>query len=269
MPSRRGFLRRAGGAAGLGLLASAAGCTGLRFASSAASGSLALADHGLDESAFDSYVVERRGTWGDHGVFGARHAVDAAFERAWARAADTGPDEGGYATAEFAVARYRLGESGAGDRIDAWVLWGATRPTSETTDDTGIPGGPALSLAVRGLGVHLSLGGPAELVHYDPASDVRGDQVDEYTVASGVQTGRRVSVSVPLDTGLVNGTAPDSWTGAPETGFDADGYTVGWRGRSADAVSVGAVCTTELPPDADPAAAEPRLGYHVAAGGYL
>lgn len=274
MPSRRRFLRRLGGAAGVGLLAATAGCTGTRLAESSGGGFESLPTPGMDAAAFETYVAEMRDEWGDHGVFGRSGLPDAPFEAAWSASFVTGPrddDNRGYAEAAFALARYALGESEAGNRVDAWVLWGAARPTAETTDGLSLPGGigPHLSVGVRGLGVGVSFEAPTSLVHYDPASDVSADRTDAYDVASGVLSGPRVSATVPVEAGLVRGMAPESWTGGPETGFDANEYAGGWEGRRDGPVSVTAVCTTETPADADPSSAATHLAYHVAAGGYL
>lgn len=274
-PTRRRFLRRVGGAVALGVAASTTGCTA-RVVSAETASSGSLGDPDLDAEAFRAYVEETRARYGDHGAFGLRDPPDdPSFAGAWTGqfAAGDGPerDDDGLVRADYAVARYRLGRRGDGDRLDAWVLWTAARPTTETTHLPPLPGGyrPEATVNVRGLGLHVGFGGSANLVHYDPGGDVAASNTDEYTVVSGIQSGPVVDATVPLETGTVAPVAPPTWDDPPETGFGVDGYTVGWRGRASETVSVTAVCTTAVPPNAHATTVPVGLRYHLAAGGYL
>lgn len=276
--SRRRVLRRLGGGIAAVGLASTAGCTAPRAVTSSGGGVTGTEGPKLDASQFGAYLREMRTRYGPHGVFGSRGPPDASsFEIAWTEEFTTGSDpssdDDGLVRADYAIARYHLGESGDGDRMDAWLLWAGARPTAETTTLPGLPGGyePRAAVRVRGLGLYAEFDAPASLVHYDPGGDVKSSQTDEYTVQSGVQSGPAVAANAPLETGTVRPQAPKTWDASPETGFDSDSYTVGWRGRSADAVSVVAVCTTALPADADveSTALLPSFEYHAAAGGYL
>jgi hypothetical protein len=268
--SRRRFLRRLGGVAALGIAASTAGCTS-RVVSSGGGGAGAFDRADLDAATFDEYLDATRERYGNHGVFGLRDPPDdASFVNAWVDRFTTGDDDG-LARADYAVARYHLGKSGAGDRMDAWVLWAAARPMTETTHLPPLPGGyePEAAVRVRGLGLHVDFGAPADLVYFDPNVDLDASETDEYTALSGSQSGTFVASTVPLETGVVRPTPPRTWDFQSETGFDRDDYTVGWQGRAASPVSATAICTTALSPDADPGTVAPEIRFHVAAGGYL
>ncbi|RDI71811.1 hypothetical protein [Halopelagius longus] len=275
-PNRRHFLRRLGGTVAALGLASAAGCAAPRAISSEGGGSNQFDGSGLDAAAFRDYRDEMRARYGDHGIFGARSPPDdSSFVTAWTEEFTTGreswTDDGdGLVRADFAVARYHLGERPDGDRIDAWLLWAGARPLTETARLPELPGGyePKTSVRVRALGVNLGFAGSLNLVHNTPDGDVKPSQAGRYTVLSGGQS-VVVSADAPLDTGTVRPKAPKTWDSPPVTGLKEDGYTVSWQGRSADAVSVVAVCTTALPPKADPSAVAVSFEHHVAAGGYL
>lgn len=276
-PNRRRFLRRIGGSVATLGLASTAGCAAPRVVTSAGGGTVRTDGSDLDAAAFRDYRDEMRARYGDHGVFGSRSPPDeSAFVTAWTEQFTTGDDsrsdDEGLVRADYAVARYRLGEGSDGDRTDAWLLWAGARPVSETTRLPPLPGGyePEASVRVRGLGLHVGFLAPPNLVHYDPGGDVKSSRTDEYTASSGSRSGLVVAADAPVETGTVRPRAPKTWNSPPETGFDVDGYTVGWQGRSADAVSVVAVCTTALPAAAaDPSAVDLSFDHHVAAGGYL
>jgi hypothetical protein len=272
MPStRRRFLRRAGaGATALGVAATA-GCTAPRVVSATADGGRHLDSPQLDAAAFDRYVAAARDRWGDHGVFGRSEPPSSVeFLGAWTDGATVENPADGLVAARFALVSYHLGESADGDRLDAWVLWAAAERAAPTVD---VPAaGPVTTDAtvrLRGLGVGIDFDGPVDVIRYDPGGDVRGDQTATYRAGPGAQFEASVAATVPLDSGVVAPVAPETWDGAPGTGFDADAYTVGWTGRSAGPVSVTGVCTTRLPPGIDRSVVELRWRHHVAAGGYL
>lgn len=275
-PNRRRFLRRLGGTAAALGLASTAGCAASRAISAEGGGTNQFDGSDLDAAAFRDYRDEMRARYGDHGVFGARSPPDdSSFVTAWTDEFTTGEspwnDGDGLVRADYAVARYHLGESPDGDRMDAWLLWAGARPLAETARLPELPGGyePKTSVRVRAFGVNLGFAGSLNLVHYTPDSAVKSSLTDRYMALSGSQSGVVVSADAPLETGTVRPKAPKTWDSPPVTGLEEDGYTVGWQGRSADAVSVVAVCTTALPPEADPSAVAVGFEHHVAAGGYL
>lgn len=275
-PSRRTLLRRLGGSAALGTLALGSGCSALPplYSGSRTRGGSVTESDALSSDEFDGYTRRMLGRYSEAGVWGLGSAPDgAAFVGAWTLKNDVrarGDDGPAVATADFALACYRLGVRGEDDEQHyRYWLWGAAAPERGARVDVPL-GRRRVDISIRGLGVHVAFGGDDELLMYAPGGDrKRAGVVD---VAFGTPDGDPVAGGFRLHDGTVSPSYPKTWDGHGHdvgTGQTEDEYTVGWQGRYGDVQSVNALCFTRRPTDAPPEAVSLSWNGHVAVSGSL